>query len=170
MVDKDFRVIEWLSPPYQGQRNQVEKRYIDTAEPLDVGGTVTIKYSKKGKVYEGIYLGTTHEAVKKYEDNENTDNHATHLSTPSARLEAQEEHNKPSTSFSSTRKSTKSQRSSASQENKLEKQSKGKKSSKGKSKKEVSNIYMFKQYSSIYKNSDIRTIILCLVFTDRPCH
>ena len=118
MVDKDFRVIQWLSPPYQGQRNQVEKKYIDTAEPLQVGGTVTIKYSKKGEVYEGIYLGTIHEAVKKYEDIENTDNQATRLSTPSTRLEAQEEHNKPSTSFSSA---CKSQRSSVSKENKLEK-------------------------------------------------
>lgn len=104
----------------------MEKKYIDTAEPLEVGGTVTIKYSKKGKVYEGIYLGTTHEAVKKYEDNENTDNQATRLS--SARLEAQEEHNKPSTSFASAR--------SVSKENKLEKQRKGKKPIKEKSKKE----------------------------------
>ena len=118
----------------------MEKKYIDTAEPLEVGGTVTIKYSRKGKAYEGIYLGTIHEAVKKYEDIENTDNQATRLSTPSARLEAQEEHDKPSTSFSSTRKS---QRSSVSKENKLEKQRKGKQPIKGKSKKEVSNIYIY---------------------------
>ena len=68
---------------------------------------------------------------------------------------SQEEHDKPSTSFSSARKS---QRSSVSKENKLEKH--------------IYN-YIYVQtsvYSSIYKNSDIRTIILCFVLIDRPCH
>ena len=71
---------------------------------------------------------------------------------------SQEEHDKPSTSFSSARKS---QRSSVSKENKLEKQRKAKQPIKGKSKKEVSNIYI---YIYIYVQTSIVVFTRIVIF------
>ena len=65
---KELCVVEWVDEPHRGQRNQVEARYIQCpGEDLCPGMQVALKYSKRGRSYNGKYLGTKEEVISNYQ-------------------------------------------------------------------------------------------------------